>query len=274
MSEPALTPQPRVDRHFDSSAAYWNDVYGGDDLQGLIYRRRMEEAAAWVRDLGPQPGTAALDVGCGAGLMTAELAGAGYDVTGIDSSASMVQTARRALAEHGLGDRVTLTRADVHQLPFEADQFALVVALGVLPWLHDPASAVTELARVLAPGGTLILTADNRRRLNRLVELRENPLLGPLRPISRTVRSRGGRSYGAPSYRHTPHEVDAMLSNAGIAVVRRATVGYGPFTLLGRRLLPDAVGRSLHERLAVSTRRHPRLRGVGWHYLVAGVKRA
>lgn len=274
MGEPAVTPQPRVDRHFDLSATYWNDVYGGDDLQGLIYRRRMEEAAAWVRDLGPQPGAAALDVGCGAGLMTAQLAGAGYRVTGIDSSASMVETARRALADHGLGDRVTLARADVHQLPFEAGRFPLVVALGVLPWLHDPASAVTELARVLAPGGTLILTADNRRRLNRLVELRENPLLSPLRPISRTVRSRGERSFGAPSHRHAPHEVDAMLSNAGIAVVRRATVGYGPFTMLGRRLLPDTVGRILDERLALSALEHPRLRGAGWHYVVAGVKRA
>jgi len=266
-------PQGTVDRYFDVSAGYWHAIYGRQELQGLVYRRRMEAVAAWTGELELAPGAMALDAGCGAGLMSVELARRGFSVTGTDSSSEMVQSAARLAAEQGLRARVTIREADVHRLPFNDGEFALIVALGLLPWLHDPVRAVAELARVLAPGGWIILTADNRRRLNRLVEPRENPLLSPLRPVKRTLsRSSSARRDSAPAYRHLPREVDKMLAGAGIAVARRATVGYGPFTVMGRRPLPDSVGTRLHERLERSAGDHPWLRGSGWHYLAAGRK--
>ncbi len=265
--------QGDVDRYFDEVSSYWDAVYGGADSDGVIYRRRLSTAAAWARELGLPPGAAALDVGCGAGLMSVELARIGLTVTATDSSPAMVLGARGLMAESGLADRVDVREADVHRLPFADAEFSLIVALGVLPWLHDPATAVAELARVLAPGGSIILTADNRGRLNRLVEPRENGLLRPLRPVKRAL-SRGGAvgSVSAPSHRHAPREVDGLLAGAGIAVTRRTTIGYGPFTVLGRPVLAAGLGSSLDEMLQHAARAHPRLRGGGWHYLVAGAK--
>jgi len=273
ISGPAPASQQRVDRFFDGSADYWNAVYDGRDLTGRIYQRRMLAAVAWTGELGLAPGAPVLDVGCGAGLMTAQLARAGFTVTGTDSSLEMVHTAGRLLGERGLAASVTLCQADVHRLPFADGEFELVVALGVLPWLHDPATAVAELARVLAPGGWMILTADNRHRLNRLVEPRENPLLSPLRPVKRALRhgSRNG-STSAPSHRHRPREVDELLAGAGIAVAWRTTIGYGPFTALGRPVLPDRIGTALDERLQRAAADRWRLRGAGWHYVLAGVR--
>lgn len=275
MSASSPNPQAAVDRFFDGWADYWSAVYTQRDLPGLIYRRRMQTVAAWTRELGLASGAAALDVGCGAGQMTAELARAGFSPTGTDSSPGMVRSATQLVAEQGLAARVAVRQADVHRLPFGDGEFALVVALGLLPWLHDPSAAVTELARVLAPGGWIIVTADNRRRLNRLVEPRENPLLSPLRPVKRTLwREPRDGTEDAPAYRHLPGEVDEMLARAGIAVARRATVGYGPFTVMGRPLLPDGVATRLHEGLERAAVDRPRLRGGGWHYVVAGVKNA
>lgn len=265
--------QAPVDRYFDASADYWNAVYGGRDLQGLIYRRRMQTAVAWTRELGLAAGAAALDVGCGAGLMVVQLAQTGFSVTGTDSSPGMVRSARELVAAQRLAAGVALRQADVHRLPFGDREFQLVVALGLLPWLHDPSGAVIELGRVLAPGGWIIVTADNRHRLNRLTEPRENPLLLPLRPVKRTLwPGPGDRSERAHAHRHLPGEVDEMLARAGISITRRATIGYGPFTMLGRPLLPDRIGTQLHERLERAAVDRPRLRGGGWHYLVAGHK--
>ncbi|MGI8559443.1 MAG: class I SAM-dependent methyltransferase [Solirubrobacteraceae bacterium] len=275
MTAPSSDPQGTVDRYFDVSAGYWRAIYGRQELQGLVYRRRLETVAAWAVEFGLAAGAKALDAGCGAGLMSVELARRGFSVIGTDSSPEMVQTAARLAAEQGLAGRVTIREADVHRLPFGDGEFALIVALGLLPWLHDPVKAVAEFARVLAPGGGIIVTADNRRRLNRLVEPRENPLLRPLRPVKRMLsRQSSVQGDSAPSYRHLPAEVDEMLAGAGIAVARRTTVGYGPFTVMDRSLLPDSVGTGLHERLERYAGGHPRLRGSGWHYVAAGRKGA
>lgn len=274
MTPGADAPQQHaVDRYFDTESDYWSGVYGRDELQGLIYRDRMRLVSAWARELGLAPGAAALDAGCGAGLMTVELARAGFSVTATDSSPAMVQSAAALVQRQDLGDRVSVQRADARQLPFTDGRFDLVVALGLLPWLPDPQTAVTELARVLIPGGWMILTADNLGRLNRLVDPRENPLLAPLRPVKRALSGRPeGRDNRVDSHRHAPRQVDEMLAAAGIRATHCTTVGYGPFTVMSSPLLPNPVGVAVHERLQRSAARYPRLRAAGWHYVVAGVK--
>ena len=76
-----------------------------------------------------------------------------------------IDTASARAQEHGVQDRVSVKVADVHQLPYDSGQFDVVVAVGVIPWLHSPGAAVVEMARVLRPGGQLVLTADNAARL-------------------------------------------------------------------------------------------------------------
>lgn len=276
MSAEPLQPQEAVDRFFDDAAGYWYDVYGHANLQGHVYRRRMEAALGWVDEQRLPPGTPVLEVGCGAGLVSIELARRGLAVTGVDSSAEMVALLQRRAVDAGVAASVRARQADVHRLPFAAAEFRLVIALGVLPWLHEPAAAVLEMARVLTPGGWAILTADNRARLNLIVEPRESPLLAPVRFVYRALKRRGrGRpDGGAHSYRHLPREIDGMLIAAGVKPVRRTTIGYGPFSFMGRHLLSDAAAQRVHRRLERASRRRRSLRRTGWHYLVAARKQA
>lgn len=263
-------PQDRVDSYFGEQASYWRDVYADHEVQGLVYRERMQAALAWIDDLRLAPGARVLEVGCGSGLATLELARRGLRVESTDSTADMVDLAGRRTEETGVADRVELRVADVHSLPYPDGTFELVLALGVLPWLHTPQRAIGELGRVLAPGGRALLTADNRLRLNMLTEPAESPLVVPFKYALRAARRvRGSRPRGAVSRLYTPRAVDRMLVAAGLEPERRATLGFGPFTFRWRAVLAGRLGIRLHRALGqLAAERVPRLRLTGWHYLV------
>lgn len=268
---PGADQQERVNEYFDAEALYWQGVYDDPRLQGVIYRARQEAVLDAVDELGLAQGAAVLEIGCGAGLLTVELARRGHSVRAVDSSRAMVElTARRALRE-GAGTIVDTRVADVHALPFEDDSFSLVVAVGLLPWLHEPAKALHEIARVLRPGGDIILTADNRARLGSWVDPRANVLLAPVKRLRRRLWPRP--ETGARSRLHFPSHVDSLVRARGLDILHRRTVGFGPFSFLSRPLLSDRAGIRLHHRLqALADRGVPLLRSTGWHYLLSARK--
>src|SRR5947209_19428433 len=119
----------------------------------------MHATLQWADDLGLPSGAHVLDVGCGAGLLAAELSRRGFKVTATDSSSEMVTKAQQHMREVGIGDAVRIELADAHDLPYTSGEFDLIVAVGLLPWLHDWQRAIGELVRVLRPAGWLAVTA-------------------------------------------------------------------------------------------------------------------
>lgn len=272
--QPARRPaHERVVAHFDSAASYWSEVYDAATLEGVIYRERMAAVLWWVDGLGPGEPKRALDIGCGAGVTSVELARRGYAVDAIDTSPAMVERTRRLAREHGLESAIEAGVGDVHALPSSAGRFDLVVALGVIPWIEEPAPAVAEMARVVRPGGRVILSADNRARLNSLLDPLATPPLMHARKVQRWLRRRRRRPSGTPYRYHWPYSIDRLVARAGLERLEATTVGFGPFSLLGRPLVDDAVGLRLHRRLqALADRGTPGLRATGSHYLVYAAK--
>jgi SAM-dependent methyltransferase len=102
-------------------------------------------------------GRRVLDVGCGAGPLLAALRERGAVVTGVDSSTKMLELARQRL-----GDGADLHPADLRSpLPFPDGAFDDVIACLVLHYLEDWTAPLTELRRVLAPGGRLIVAVNH-----------------------------------------------------------------------------------------------------------------
>jgi SAM-dependent methyltransferase len=263
--------QEHVTAHFDSTASYWDAVYRDGDVQGLIYRMRQAVVLDNVVAAKLPHEAPVLEIGCGAGHLTAELAGRGLRVDAVDASQAMVDVTASRMAEAGLAERVTVATADVHALPFEADSFDLVVAVGVIPWLHSPGDAVREMARVLRPGGQVILTADNRARLTSFTDPRAILALTPLRRAWVALRRRRGSL--ASSRLDFPKRIDELLAQSGLRPLARRTVGFGPMSFLGRSVFREERSIEINDRLqAMADRGVPGLRWTGWHYVVRAEK--
>lgn len=103
--------------------------------------------------IGDVAGLDVLDIGCGDGLLATELADTGARVIGIDPDAAML----RAAAERTIGHNVRLVRGRIEALPFPDAGFDLVTAVTVLCFVKNEATAWREMARVLRPGGRLVI---------------------------------------------------------------------------------------------------------------------
>jgi arsenite methyltransferase len=144
--------------------AAWASPIGSfvyDNAQALT--RRF--IAAWqlpIDWLDIPEGGVALDVGAGPGSITTSLAhAAGPDglALGVDISEPMLARAVRAAA----GPQVGFLRADAQRLPFRNETIDVAVSIAVLQLIPEPAAALSEIARVLKPGGRLALMVPTLR---------------------------------------------------------------------------------------------------------------
>ena len=111
----------------------------------------------------------ALDAGCGTGVCSLALAERAGRVVGFDISGGSLRTARR-LADGTGAKRIAFAQGSLLQVPFSDAIFDLVWSWGVVHHTADPARALDELARVLRPGGTLVLALYWRTLLTPLHE--------------------------------------------------------------------------------------------------------
>ncbi|MDQ0792907.1 methyltransferase domain-containing protein [Streptomyces sp. B1I3] len=121
-------------------------------LRSHQWRTAANSAAYLVAEL--RPGQAVLDVGCGPGTITADIAGlvAPGRVTAVDTGRGILDKAASVAAGRGL-DNVEFATGDVHALDFPDDSFDVVHAHQVLQHVGDPVQALREMRRVCRPGG-------------------------------------------------------------------------------------------------------------------------
>jgi|SRR5579884_1155788 len=117
-------------------------------------RRPDHDSYSWHRDLFlelvPTAGRTTLDLGCGEGRLSRDLARIGHRMTGVDASPTLVDAARQAEPS------IPVEHADAAALPFPDEAFDCVVAFMSLQDVEDLDGVVAECARVLEPGGRLV----------------------------------------------------------------------------------------------------------------------
>ena len=141
-----------VVRVFDAMAG----VY--DELEPW-YEHLYARLHAIVRDALPPTTRAAiaLDAGCGTGFQTAILHALGYRTHGIDLSGALLDVARARLPQ------ATFVRGRLESLPYADGAFDTVTCCGsTLSFVADPAAAISELGRVVRPGGRVLLEVEHK----------------------------------------------------------------------------------------------------------------
>ncbi len=114
-------------------------------------------ATAVVDRAALSPGDRVVDVGCGTGNATLAAALRGAHATGVDPAARLLEVARVRAAESGV--HATFVRGDAASIPLETASADIVLSVFGVIFAPDPAAAATEIARLTAPGGRILLTA-------------------------------------------------------------------------------------------------------------------
>jgi ubiquinone/menaquinone biosynthesis C-methylase UbiE len=147
------TPQERRIR--EQRRVLFDGVAGQYDATRRGYPAEVADAV--VANAGIGPGAAVLEIGCGTGQFTRQLAARGFNLTAIDIGAAMVEAARRNVAD---------AAARFQVCPFEdfADggPFDLIVSATAFHWI-DPGVGLAKAARLLRPGGWLALVTTGER---------------------------------------------------------------------------------------------------------------
>jgi SAM-dependent methyltransferase len=191
---------------------------------GSEFARRLDESI---------PGDAiVLELGCGTGQLSLFLAGADRTVVGADLSRPSLDLAREAADRYGLTD-VHFVETDLRAPGLRRDAFDVVICSGVLHHTHDPRTAFACVARLVRPGGVLVVGLYNayarlplrlRRAVARLTRFRWIPW----DPVLRDRRAQPARREAwlrdqyrhVEEHRHTLHEVQGWFRENGVEYLR------------------------------------------------------
>lgn len=159
-----------------------------------------KHGASLVELLAPRAGEAILDLGCGTGRLTAQLAAAGAAVLGIDSSPSMIEAARANFPD------LRFEVHDARQLAF-ADRFDAVFSNAVLHWIVEAESVVAGVVRALRPGGRFVAEFGGTRNVQNI-----------LTALRAGLRELGVEDSVPPWYYPGIGEYAGLLERAGLEV--------------------------------------------------------
>lgn len=214
-----------------------------------IDRRWRRQAVRCLCEQRPQ---SVLDLACGTGDFTLELAEAGVpQIVGADVSAGMLEVAEQKIAAAGRGQQVIVSVEDAEHLSFETGRFdGVSVAFGVRNF-QNVMNGLREINRVLRPGGRVVIlelsTPDNGilLKLYKLYFLHILPFIG-----GRISGNREAYEYLPASVLAfpRPQEFQAMLRDCGFEFVQHRSFSFGICRLYsGVKRSDSARGRGYHE---------------------------
>jgi ubiquinone/menaquinone biosynthesis C-methylase UbiE len=142
------------DDHRDSVVRQFS--YQAEGYSGLTASVSATRLVALWELVTPRSDDLALDICCGPGALTLDLARYVEHVTGLDLTPAMLEQARARQASVGV-DNVDWVVGDANQIPFPTARFSLVSCSSAFHHLADPARVFNEMVRVCSPGGRIIV---------------------------------------------------------------------------------------------------------------------
>ncbi|NJD99641.1 class I SAM-dependent methyltransferase [Thermococcus sp. LS1] len=200
-------------------AEYFNRIAGRyDDWYRTKTGQYVDRTEKWlVFSMLQTKSGKALDLGCGTGNYTLELKKRGFDVIGLDASEGMLEIAR--------AKGLNCIKGDAYSLPFPDESFDLVLSVTMFEFIHKPEQVISEIHRVLKPGGEVLIGTMNGRSSWFFFKR--------LKSLFVETAYRYARFY-------TPRELELLLKNGGFTEVESAGViffpSFWPFLGLAERI--------------------------------------
>lgn len=190
---------PELTRRYDESATDWHRTV---DRLGFpsAYESLLRQVA------GNETPSTVLDCGVGTGALSQALIRvlpAPFALTAVDVSPRMLEQAQNSL--QGTNADVTVCQANATALPYNNNTFDMVMTAHMLEHLADPAVALSEMVRVLKPGGRLVVCVTRRTLLGMMIHLKWH------------------------THRMTPDQTRRFLHNAGLQSVESLTFDRAPW---------------------------------------------
>lgn len=200
---------------FDKVSQTW--LYSNGEMKMLHAINPLR--TRFVMERLSQPNPRILDVGCGGGILSAALARAGAQVTGLDLSEALIRVAKQYAQEQGLNIDYRYESiqafAETRSASFDA-----VACMEVLEHVPDPGKVLAACAQLLKPGGQAFFSTLNRTPKAFLFAIIAGEYFLHLLP-------RGSHTY---SKLIRPQELKRWAGESGLEFVRTASLMYNPFT--------------------------------------------
>ncbi len=233
-NEPNRRYHDRVASRYDS---IYEDVYW--DFHDRITWNHIKPF------LPTNPASQTMDLGTGTGKWGLKLLKAGYPVTFTDLSNNMLQEVRKKLESWGpdlaaKAARATIQQADAVDLrAFPEATFELITAMGdVVSICSDPAKCLSEIHRLLKPGGTVVFTIDNAlAAIDHFIESGNLPELGSFIKTGRTQWLTKNVEERFSVHMFTPSEAETLTKKSGLEIISR----------IGKTVIPARRNKKLFE---------------------------
>jgi ubiquinone/menaquinone biosynthesis C-methylase UbiE len=245
--------------------------------QGDVLWQRHQAILGLLDGMGLHAGSTLLDLGCGPGLLSFDLAARGYRGVALDAAPSMVGLAKREAGARGYSGLWQYQVGDVEALPLRDQCFDAAICAGVIDYLPSDENLLREVSRVLRPGGAFVLAVTNRYgytiSLSSAVDyVKRSPRL--LRFASAVRQRVVGGKHGVMSFdfvprKHRPSAIRTALLQRGLEIAKdrylQFTVLPAPFcTFLSRFVRAGRGGLEVLDRTP--------LRVIGSCYLIVARK--
>jgi ubiquinone/menaquinone biosynthesis C-methylase UbiE len=258
--------QKNVDKYFEAAAKQWDEIYSLNTLYARIHQERRRIVLSMAENIALPAEARLLEIGCGAGLATVALAERGYAVEAVDTVRDMLLTTRARAVRAAVADRIKVIQASADNLPYGNNQFHLVLAIGVLPWLACIQKAMMEFLRVTKSGGFLIVNVDNTWRLHELLDPRLYPVHRPLRHYLRRLLRLPFNV--PPTQRCSARQFNRLIGELQCTRIETKMLGFGPFSFFGYPFLSELLSIKINSFLqSCADRRLPIIQSTAAQYI-------
>ena len=265
-------------KHFRAKSSLYVERYvvkaNGDLLQP-----RHRAIVQMVREMELPQASRILDLGCGPGFLSLDLAKQGYRGLGLDAAPAMIQHCKLQATTQGFSELWHYQLGDVEALPFRSESFDVAICAGVIEYLPTDEHLLREAARVLKRGGRFVLCVTNKYGYTvslSAVSYRIKSMPRVRRLVSMLRTTIVGGKHGAMEFsflprKHRPRVIRESMTRHGFRIDKdryvRFTLLPAPFCTLTSRLR-----LGIDDKLDVLD--HTPLRLIGSCYLMCARKEA